>query len=158
VIELYLKNLAATDELAGVVASLARVGDLVVLAGQMGAGKTAFAQAFGRGLAVDGPVTSPTFTLAHTYEGRLRVHHLDVYRLDRLGEVADLAVDELLLDGVVLVEWGDVVADALPPDQLHIELDLGDAPDERRAFVSERGHAWSSRMTVLRSLTEALTC
>ena len=77
-----------TQALAAELAALAEPGDLLVLAGDLGAGKTAFVQGFGRGLGVTEPITSPTFTLAQQYEGRLLVHHLDVYRLDQLVEVA----------------------------------------------------------------------
>ena len=70
------------------IAELARPGDLVLLAGELGAGKTAFAQGFGRGLGVTEPITSPTFTLVHQYDGPLALHHLDVYRLEHLQEVA----------------------------------------------------------------------
>ena len=104
-----------TKAVATALASVARPGDLILLAGEMGAGKTVFAQGFAAGLGVLDTVTSPTFTLVHTYDGRLRVHHADVYRLERLAEVADLALGELLDDddAVVLVEWGDVVASSL---------------------------------------------
>src|SRR5690606_21518104 len=77
-------SVGETQELAAALAGLAQPGDLVVLAGDLGAGKTAFVQGFGRGLGVTEPITSPTFTLAQQYAGRLTVHHLDVYRLDQL--------------------------------------------------------------------------
>ena len=97
-----------TRELAAALVALARPGDVLVLAGDLGAGKTAFVQGFGRGLGVAERITSPTFTLVHVYEGRLPVHHLDVYRLEQLSEVLDLGLAEMLDDGgVVLIEWGD---------------------------------------------------
>ena len=112
-----------TQALAAELASLAEPGDLIVLAGDLGAGKTAFVQGFGRGLGVTEPITSPTFTLAQQYEGRLLVHHLDVYRLDQLGEVAELGLGELLDDGgVVLIEWGDAILPVLPNDHLEVRL------------------------------------
>jgi tRNA threonylcarbamoyladenosine biosynthesis protein TsaE len=112
VITLRTTSVDQTKAVAAALAELARPGDLIVLAGEMGAGKTAFAQGFAAGLGVLDTVTSPTFTLVHTYEGRLRIHHADIYRLERTAEVADLALGELLDDddAVVLVEWGDVVA------------------------------------------------
>ena len=112
-----------TQALAAELAALAEPGDLIVLAGDLGAGKTAFVQGFGRGLGVTEPITSPTFTLAQQYEGRLLVHHLDVYRLDQLGEVAELGLGELLDDGgVVLIEWGDAILPVLPNDYLEVRL------------------------------------
>ena len=109
----------ATRRLASAVAELARPGDVVVLAGDLGAGKTAFAQGFGAALGVAESITSPTFTLVNRFEGRLVLHHLDVYRLDRLEEVVDLGLAEFLdEEGVVLVEWGDTIAPVLPADVL----------------------------------------
>ena len=117
-----------------------------------------FVQGFAAALEVTEPVTSPTFTLVHTYDGRLRVHHLDVYRLERLSELAELAVDELLDDGVVLVEWGDAVADALPAAFLQVDLAFGDEPDQRVAVLSERGARWSSRLRTIEAATDAFAC
>lgn len=153
-----LPSVESTQRFAGAIAAVARSGDLVVLAGEMGAGKTAFVQGFARRLGVDDAVTSPTFTLVHTYDGDVRVHHLDVYRLERLSELADLAIDELLDDGVVLVEWGDVVADALPGPFLQVELSFGPGIDDRVASLSERGSAWTKRLPVIEAATEAFSC
>jgi tRNA threonylcarbamoyladenosine biosynthesis protein TsaE len=96
----------------------------------MGAGKTAFAQGFGRALGVTEPITSPTFTLVHSYEcGKLTMHHADLYRLERTAEVADLALAELAeFHGVVLVEWGEV-ADASFGDHMVVHLEFGDPDD-----------------------------
>jgi tRNA threonylcarbamoyladenosine biosynthesis protein TsaE len=148
VLELRARSLAETHEVAGVLASLARDGDVIVLAGEMGAGKTAFAQGFGRALGVTEPITSPTFTLVHSYDsGRLLLHHADLYRLDRMAEVADLALGELVEgEGVLLVEWGDVAASTLG-DHLEVRLvapDDGD-PDTRLITLRAVGSAWAGR-------------
>src|SRR6185436_5889102 len=85
-----------TSAIAAALAGLARRGDLIVLAGEMGVGKTAFAKGFGRAIGVTEPITSPTFTLVHSYDaGRLTLHHADIYRLNTHHEVADLALSEL---------------------------------------------------------------
>jgi tRNA threonylcarbamoyladenosine biosynthesis protein TsaE len=117
-------SLAHTHAVAAAIAALSRSGDVLVLAGEMGAGKTAFAQGFGVALGVREPITSPTFNLVHSYPaGRITLHHADVYRLATLNEVADLALGELAEDrGIVLVEWGDVVAGVLG-DHLSIRLE-----------------------------------
>ena len=100
---------------------------MIVLAGDLGAGKTAFVQGFGRGLGVTERITSPTFTLVHVYEGRLPVHHLDVYRLEQLSEALDLGLPEMLDEGgVVLIEWGDAILPVLPHDFLEVRLTFGD--------------------------------
>ena len=143
-----------TQALAAALAALAQPGDLVVLAGDLGAGKTAFVQGFGAGLGVTEPITSPTFTLAQQYDGRLPVHHLDVYRLDLLGEVAELGLAELLDDGgVVLIEWGDAILPLLPNDYLEVRLVYGGSldggDDDRRIVLRAVGPAWGGRQVSL---------
>ena len=128
-----------TKELAAALAELARPGDLLLLAGDLGAGKTAFTQGFGAALGIDDLITSPTFTLVNTYEGRLELNHLDVYRLEGLGEVLDLGVPEMLDDGgVTVIEWGDAVAIAI--DQ------TGAADDVRILELVPVGARWSARI------------
>ena len=140
---------AETKAVAAALSSAVRPGDVVLLAGEMGAGKTAFAQGLAAALGVLDTVTSPTFTLVHTYEGRYRIHHADVFRLERLGEVADLALGELADedDAIVLVEWGDVVASALGSDLLtvHLEMVEPDQVDARVITVTARGGRWAAR-------------
>src|SRR4051794_5801629 len=110
----------ATRQFAGQMATLARTGDLVLLVGDLGAGKTAFTQGFAAALDVPDPITSPTFTLARTYKGRVVLHHLDVYRLEHVGEAEDLDLGELLESGVTLIEWGDMIVPVLPADYLEV--------------------------------------
>ena len=121
-------SLDATHAIAAALAGLSRAGDVILLAGEMGAGKTAFAQGFGRALGVTEPITSPTFTLVHSYDtAGPTLHHADVYRLDQLAEVADLALGELAeFDGIVLVEWGDVAGSAFGD---HLEVRLNHVDD-----------------------------
>ena len=121
---LKVDDLTGTHAVAAVIAGVARAGDIIVLAGDMGAGKTAFAQGFGRALGVTEPITSPTFTLVHSYPltHRLTLHHADIYRLDRMSDIADLALPELAsFNGIVLVEWGDVAGSALG-DHLEVRI------------------------------------
>lgn len=138
---------ASTHAIAAALAGVARAGDLIVLAGDMGAGKTAFAQGFGAALGVTDQITSPTFTIVHSYPlGKLTFHHADLYRLSTQHEVADLALAELVdADGVLLVEWGDVVAAGLG-DHLTVRLDH-DVDDElaRNLTVHAVGRAWAQR-------------
>jgi tRNA threonylcarbamoyladenosine biosynthesis protein TsaE len=137
VLVLRVDSLAGTHAVAAAVAGLARTGDIIVLAGEMGAGKTAFAQGFGRALGITEPITSPTFTLVHSYPfgNRRTLHHADLYRLDSTNDVDDLAIDELAeFGGIVLVEWGDVAAakfgEHLEIRIGHDDLDELDEPDE----------------------------
>jgi tRNA threonylcarbamoyladenosine biosynthesis protein TsaE len=147
---------AETRALAAAVAGLARPGDVVLLVGGLGAGKTTFAQGFARGLGVEGPVTSPTFTLVRQYRCRGPVHqllHADVYRLDTVAEVADLGLAELVEDGAVaLVEWGDAAAPALGGDTLTVALWPGDEDEVRRVTVTGQGAVWDGRREKLEAM------
>ncbi|MGD9798150.1 MAG: tRNA (adenosine(37)-N6)-threonylcarbamoyltransferase complex ATPase subunit type 1 TsaE [Acidimicrobiia bacterium] len=170
-----------TRRLAAAISALARPGDLILLVGDLGAGKTAFAQGFAAALGVEEQVTSPTFTLARTYQGRLTLNHLDVYRLDRLQEADDLGLAELVDDGgVTLIEWGDAVRPALPPDYLEVRLAFGAGPDPtgpaagdlaavdlaavdaaddvRDIELSILGPSWTSRAHALGAAVEAWGC
>ncbi|HUR19024.1 MAG TPA: tRNA (adenosine(37)-N6)-threonylcarbamoyltransferase complex ATPase subunit type 1 TsaE [Acidimicrobiales bacterium] len=144
------KSAEDTRELAAAIAVMARAQDVVLLSGDLGAGKTTFAQGFGRGLGVTEPIVSPTFTLVRTYKGRLPLVHCDVYRLDRLEEVADLDLPELLDDGgVALVEWGDAIAPALVADFLEVRMELDEADDARRLDLRVVGPSWTARLRAL---------
>lgn len=140
---------AAVEEtmaLGGAVAALARPGDILLLSGDLGTGKTAFTKGFAAGLGVVDQVVSPTFTIARDYDGRLRMHHLDVYRLDYLQEAIDLGLAELTDDGgVTLIEWGEVVIPTLPPDYLEVRMGYGDGDDDRRIELVPVGVGWAAR-------------
>ena len=187
-LELRAGSLADTHAIAAAVAQLSRPGDLIVLAGEMGAGKTAFAKGFGAALGVTEPITSPTFTLVHTYDippgpgpgpgpgrGAKALHHADLYRLDRTAEIADLALDELAeYQCIVLVEWGDV-ADALFGDHLVVQLESDVFADDdldadvdgevdaladsiRLIEISASGANWAPRWSRLVEACEAFRC
>jgi tRNA threonylcarbamoyladenosine biosynthesis protein TsaE len=159
-LQLSAKSLADTHVIAAAIADLARVGDLVVLSGEMGAGKTAFAKGFGAALGVTDPITSPTFTLVHSYDaGRITLHHADIYRLSTLHEVAELALSELLeYDGIVLLEWGDVVVQSLGDHlMVHLVVDPDD-DDARRITISGTGRPWAVRWDRLSTVLAPYVC
>ena len=151
-------SVAATRELASAVATLARPGDLVLLVGDLGAGKTAFTQGFAAALGIDEPITSPTFTLVRSYAGKVRLNHLDVYRLESSSEADDLALGELLEDGVTLIEWGDTIASALPADYLELRFVFGEDDDERTIQSRFVGPSWAARQGALRTALEPWSC
>jgi tRNA threonylcarbamoyladenosine biosynthesis protein TsaE len=141
-----------TRDLAAAVAPLVASGDIVLLSGDLAAGKTTFTQGFARGLGVDDVVTSPTFVLMHPYEGRLRLLHLDLYRLEHLQEVIDLGLLELVEEGgVALIEWGDVAAPVFHTDYLSIDLGFGAAVDERVLRIQPVGQRWTAAHESLRT-------
>jgi tRNA threonylcarbamoyladenosine biosynthesis protein TsaE len=165
-VEATTASAAGTRALGAALASCVGPGDVVLLVGDLGAGKTTLAQGFAAGLGVAGPVTSPTFTLVREYPlpggpaGPVRLLHADVYRLESLEEVADLGLAELVEEqAVLLVEWGDVAGPALGPSRLTVVLarpgpavnqpadpDGVLAGDEPRAVtVSGRGPDWTGR-------------
>ena len=143
---------ADTAQIAIVVAAELVAGDVVVLGGDLGAGKTTFTKSLGLALGIDEHITSPTFALAHRYDdGRLVLHHLDVYRITNIEEVADLALPELYeSDGVVVIEWGDTITPALPSEYLLVRFGFGDGDDERTLHMTAVGPAWQARSDRLR--------
>ena len=144
------KSVDDTRALGGEVAALTKPGDVIVLAGELGTGKTAFTQGLARGLGVEEPVTSPAFILVRSYVGRLPLTHIDVYRLDHIQELVDLGIAELVDEGgVTVVEWGDVVLPALPADFLEVRLEHGEADDDRQVRLRARGRSWAPRMDAL---------
>lgn len=143
---------AATQAAAAAVAGVLEAGDVVLLDGDLGAGKTTFTQGLARALGVAEAVTSPTFTLVHSYPtaAGFDLLHVDVYRLERLNEIVDLALPEQLEDGAAaVVEWGGRAAPAFAPDYLQINLTVaGDGGGRVLAFDSV-GPAWTRRWPAL---------
>ena len=150
VIRLSSTSVEVTRDVARALAALVVPGDVIVLSGDLGAGKTAFTQGLGDALGVTEPLVSPTFTIERIYEGRVRLHHLDVYRLGHIHEALDLGLSEALDDGdVAVVEWGDAVAAALGLDALHVELALGAGDDDRTITVDPAAVGWAARELAL---------
>jgi tRNA threonylcarbamoyladenosine biosynthesis protein TsaE len=152
----YTSNAGQTQALAAAIAEVCIPGDLLVLVGDLGAGKTAFTQGFGRALGVTAAITSPTFTLANEYDGDdVLIHHLDVYRIEQLDEVRDLALSELLDgDAITLIEWGDAILPALPNDYLEVRLTYGEGDDDRVVEIRASGAQWVPRTSVLQAATQ----
>jgi tRNA threonylcarbamoyladenosine biosynthesis protein TsaE len=123
-----LPDAAATRAWGAALADVLRAGDLVILTGELGAGKTTLAQGIGAGLGVRGPVASPTFIIARVHPslvGGPAMVHVDAYRLGGLDELEALDLETSLEDSVTLVEWGEGLAEGLAEDRLEIHLDRG---------------------------------
>jgi tRNA threonylcarbamoyladenosine biosynthesis protein TsaE len=143
---------AETEAVGEAIGSQLRLGDLVVLSGDLGAGKTTFTKGLARALGVEQRVTSPTFTIVQEYDGRLPVAHVDVYRLERIQELYDFGFEELLEERVTVVEWGDAIALVLPRDRVNVRIELDetdDGDDRRRLAIAADGPSWDARRTQL---------
>jgi tRNA threonylcarbamoyladenosine biosynthesis protein TsaE len=115
-----------------------RAGDVVLLQGELGAGKTCLAQGIGAGLGASAPVKSSAFVLLNEYDGRLKMYLADLYRLEEPSEVADLALEETAADGVLVVEWPDRAWEEMPAERLLVRLEwTGDRA--RRLALEPRG-------------------
>jgi len=126
-----LPTVADTERLGAALAERLEAGDLVVLSGPLGAGKTALARGIGAGLQVDAPVTSPTFVIARVHRGqRVPLVHVDAYRLGGVEDLDALDLDTDLADAVVVVEWGEGLVERLADQHLLVRLERRD--DESR--------------------------
>lgn len=123
-IEVQTASPAETLSLGRHLAAHLGAGDVVLLSGRLGAGKTLFAAGVGEGLGVEEPLTSPSFILARAHEGFMPVVHADVYRLGTSAEFEDLDLPEQARDGVLLIEWGDAVAHGVPEDHLLVKIEI----------------------------------
>ena len=145
-----LSDEAATAALAARLAGLARRGDVIVLKGELGTGKTSFARAFIRARAGhDEEVPSPTFTLAQAYEfPELTIWHFDGYRLRNPEEAWELGIEDAFHDGVSLIEWPERFGSLVPPRRLQITFEHGTALEARRAIL-DPAPEWRERLAVL---------
>ena len=149
-----------TAAIGAALAGWLRDGDVVLLHGDLGAGKTTLVQGIAAALRVDAVVSSPTFTLVNEYEGGLlapvaNLYHLDLYRLHGGEELASIGFEDYIApsDGVTLIEWPERAAEALPDRYLLIEIAaIGDQRRRMRIAPSPPDAAWLGRMAELRSL------
>lgn len=132
-----------TRALARRLASLVRAGDVVLLKGSLGAGKTVFAGGMAEGLGVQEQVTSPTFVLARRYQGFMPLVHADVYRVGSSAEIEDLDLLDEAARGLLVVEWGDVADQQFGDDHLLVEIVA--AADESRLVTLIPHGSWSDR-------------
>lgn len=138
---------AETEEAGRRLSAELAPGDVVLLVGGLGAGKTTFVRGMAEGLGVAGDVTSPTFTLVQSYPGRLTLLHADLWRLERLSEVVDLALDEGLEEGGVLVaEWGEGAFELFGDEALVVYLDEGERESDRLLRFEPHGKRWTTRV------------
>ena len=141
------RSAAETQVLGKALAAMARPGDVVLLVGELGAGKTCFTQGLARALGVSEQVRSPTFTLMREYGGSIPLFHLDAYRLEGPGDLFAIGVDEYLdSGGVLVVEWGDRVRGFFTMEHLEVVFEFADGDEERRISLVPRGVSWEARL------------
>jgi len=149
-VRLTLATVAETQAFGARLAQVLRAGDLVVLVGPLGAGKTALAQGIGAGLGVSGRVVSPTFVIARIHGGgRVPLVHVDAYRLGSLAEVDDLDLDVAVQDSVTVVEWGAGLVEQLADARLEIALARVADSEVRTAELTPVGGDWANRIAAL---------
>jgi tRNA threonylcarbamoyladenosine biosynthesis protein TsaE len=140
-----LPTVEDTQHLGTLLGRMLRAGDLVVLTGGLGAGKTTLAQGLGEGLGVRGPITSPTFVIARVHPslvGGPPLVHVDAYRLGGALELDDLDLDAAVEESVTVVEWGHGLAEGLAEDRLEVVLDADPDTEQRTAVVTGVGGRW----------------
>ncbi len=140
-----------TRRLGRRLASIVEPGDIVLLTGDLGAGKTTLVQGVAGGLDILDAVTSPTFVIAREYPGTLPLYHVDAYRLENSSELAELGYERFWhLPGVAFVEWGEKVMDFFEPDFLQVDLELGETEDLRRVRLCAMGERWERKLADLK--------
>jgi tRNA threonylcarbamoyladenosine biosynthesis protein TsaE len=141
--ELTVPTAEQMRELGAELAEGLRAGDLVVVTGPLGAGKTTLVQGIGAGLGVDGPVLSPTFVIARVHRGgRLPLVHVDAYRLGSVAEVDDLDLDAALDESVTVVEWGAGLVEGLSEARLEVQLSRSTDDEVRQVRMVGVGVRW----------------
>lgn len=149
-VTLVSRSAAQTRRLGERIGRSLGAGDVVLLQGELGAGKTVLAQGIGRGLDVTAAIKSSSFVLVNEYDGRLRLYHADLYRLEDPRDVFDLALEEMAKDGVLVVEWPERAWEELPRERLLVRLEYGGTPSERRVELVAEGARYEALLQRLR--------
>jgi tRNA threonylcarbamoyladenosine biosynthesis protein TsaE len=136
IVDFVTHSATQTQKAGAVLGRLLQPGDIILLEGDLGVGKTTFTKGIGQGLLVEGYVNSPTFTLVNEYQGRLPLYHLDCYRLESGREALDFGLEEYLYgEGAIIIEWPERIAEVLPSEVLRVKL--GYVNDTKRAIRLE---------------------
>lgn len=149
--EIRAATLTETEAIGRLLGGLARPGDVIILDGPLGAGKTTLTQSIAHGLEVPPHiyVTSPTFGILHEYPGRIPLYHIDLYRLNGEEDLLDLGLEDYLYgEGVCVVEWPDRLGSLLPEDHLAVRIEHI-SPASRRFSLCEHGAGWQNRLQEL---------
>ena len=141
-LEMISRSPEDTRRIGTTIGELAVPGDVLLLEGKLGAGKTCLTQGIALGLGIDGYVLSPTFVIMRELYGRLPLYHIDLYRLDNIEESMDLGLDDYLYgDGICVLEWAEKAISIMPRNHLMIRIDyISDT--ERRLFLEPSGERY----------------
>jgi len=149
-LELTARSPEQTQEFGTRLGKIARPGDVILLVGKLGAGKTCLTQGIAWGLGIDDYAASPSFVLVRELYGRLPLYHLDFYRLENLAEIAELGLDEYFYgQGVSVVEWAEKALSLLPPENLLIEMEYT-SDNERRLELKPSGKRYREMVAQLK--------
>jgi tRNA threonylcarbamoyladenosine biosynthesis protein TsaE len=147
-------SLHETLELGKSIGRLAQPGDVYLLVGNLGAGKTALTQGIAYGLGSEEYALSPTFVLMREIQGRLKLYHIDLYRLDHIEEIADLGLDDYFYgQGISVVEWADKGLSVLPPEHLLVNIDFVSDNERRFEFIAH-GRRYEELISGLKNLSK----
>lgn len=154
VLRLVSRSAEQTQRLGEYLGKLAQAGDVFLLVGELGSGKTCLAQGIARGLGVQQYVSSPSFVLIREHQGRVPFYHVDFYRLHRMDEIADLGLDDYFSGrGVCVVEWADRGMALLPEEHLLVTMEHV-SEGERAITIEPRGERYVSMLSALNSMLE----
>ena len=129
---------AETMEFASNLAGKLHIGDIIVLSGNLGAGKTKFTEGFLRHFNLDNEISSPTFNIVNEYKNKdINIYHFDVYRLEDISEFYAIGGEEYFSTGICIIEWGDLIKEALPTDYIRISFDKIDSNENIRILNIE---------------------
>ena len=131
-------SVSETIKLGEEFAKNAKEGDIYCLSGDIGAGKTHFTKGFAKGLSIDEEITSPTFTIVNEYDGRLKLYHFDVYRIEEIYEMDDTGYEDMFFsNGVCLIEWAEIIEEIIPDTAvwIYFERDFNKGDNYRKITV-----------------------
>lgn len=132
-------NVEETKRIAAGFAKELKSGDVLCMYGNLGAGKTAFVQGLARGLGIDEPITSPTFTIVNKYQGDMPLYHFDVYRIGDSEEMYEIGYEEYVYgDGISVIEWAELIEDILPESRYSVTIIKDDTNDDYRKIIIEK--------------------
>jgi tRNA threonylcarbamoyladenosine biosynthesis protein TsaE len=154
---IYTHSAEETQEIGRLIGAQLSIGDLILLSGNLGSGKTTLSQGIAWGLEITGYAHSPTFVLVNEYSGRIVFYHIDLYRVDDPGEIGELGIEEMLDYGTCAVEWAEKAFDLLPKEYLLISMeDDASDPNMRRLILSAEGQAYEDLLDRLSILPRSL--